>query len=502
MFGTDSHMEEKIKRKSVKTVNLKMVASILGVLLQVEAALFLACAGVSVYYEETCYIYFLEAMGVNMLAGGGLLFWGRGGKRQITRRDGYFIVSVSWLLFTFFGMLPYYFSGSIPSLTDAFFETMSGFTTTGATILNDIEALPYGLLFWRSLTQWIGGLGIVLFTIALLPMFGESSQQLFQSESIGVTKSKIHPKAKMMVRYLWIIYIGLTLLETVLLTAGGMSWFDAVCHSLTTTSTGGFSTKQASIAYWDSPYIEYVVTIFMLVSGVNFSLYYMALRGKVKALFKDNELHWYLKSVALLTGIIAVVLFASDYYGWEESFRKSFFQVVSIHTSTGFATDDYLLWSSSVWMFILFCMFAGGCTGSTGGGIKNLRLLVMAKNIKNQFKQMLHPRAVLPVRVNGKSVPLQITASVYTYFAIYLVCLLVGWTLLMFTGVGMVEAMSTVVSALGNTGPAFGAYGPAYSWAALPDAAKWLLSLLMFLGRLEIFGILILLYRGFWEEKR
>lgn len=494
-------MEQNKNNKSVKVINYKLAASILGVLLQVEAGLFLLCAGVSFLCESNEYACFLEATLVNVVAGLLLLWLGKGRNKQITRRDGYFIVSASWLSFTFFGMLPYYLSGSIPSLTDAFFETMSGFTTTGATILDDIEALPYGLLFWRSLTQWIGGLGIVLFTIAILPMFGESSQQLFNSETIGVTKSKIHPKAKMMVRYLWTIYLGLTLLETILLLAGGMNLFDAVCHSLTTTSTGGFSTKQDSIAYWNSPYIEYVVSIFMLLSGVNFTLYFMTLRGRPQELLADNELRWYLKSVGLLTVIITTVLFAGNYYGFEESFRLAFFQVVSIHTSTGYATADYLLWPPFVWMLILFGMLAGGCTGSTGGGLKNLRLLIIVKNIKNQFKQMLHPRAVLQVRVNGKSVPLMVTASVYTYFAIYMLSLFVGWTLLMFMGLGMTEALSTTFSALGNTGPALGAYGPAFSWASLPDAAKWLTSLLMFIGRLEIFGILILFYRGFWKEK-
>lgn len=494
-------MEQEKSRKTVSQINYRMVSSILGVLLQVEAGLFLLCAGISLHYKEAEYVCFLEAAAVNAIVGILLLLLGKGRTMQITRRDGYFVVSASWLFFTFFGMLPYYLSGSIPSLTDAFFETMSGFTTTGATILDDIEALPYGLLFWRSLTQWIGGLGIVLFTIAILPMFGESSQQLFNSESIGVTKSKIHPKARMMVRYLWIIYLGLTLLETILLMLGGMSLYDAVCHSLTTTSTGGFSTKQDSIAHWNSSYIEYVVAVFMLLSGVNFTLYFMALRGKANTLLEDKELHWYLKSIGILTLIVTVVLFVGDYYGVEESFRKSFFQVVSIHTSTGFATDDYLLWPPSVWMFILFAMLAGGCTGSTGGGIKNLRLLIIVKSIKNQFKQMLHPRAVLPIRVNDKSVPLAVSASVFIYFAIYLLCLFGGWTLLMFMGVGMTEAMSTAFSALGNTGPALGAYGPAFSWASLPDAAKWLLSLLMFIGRLEIFGILILFYRGFWRDK-
>lgn len=346
----------------------------------------------------------------------------------------------------------------------------------------------------------LGGLGIVLFTIALLPLFSGSSQQLFLSEATGVTHDKIHPKAKIMARYLWLIYIGLTLVETILLMCGGMNLFDAICHSFATTATGGFSTKQDSVSYWHSPFIEYVISIFMILSGVNFSLYYMALKGKYQNLLRDRELHWFLKSVGILTGIITIALFVTDYYDLETAFRKALFQVATTHTSCGFATDDYNLWPQFTWMLLLFAMLSGGCTGSTSGGVKNLRLLIIAQNIRNQFKQMLHPRAVLPVRVNKEAISSQVSATVYTFFATYLVCIFVGWTLLMCFGVGLTEAMSTVVSAIGNVGPGLGAFGPVFSWAALPDAAKWILSVLMFIGRLEIFGILLLFYRGFWED--
>ena len=379
-------------------INRKMILRILGVLLFMEAMMFLVCAGVSLCYGEKDYLYFIYTTLINVAVGSLLLLLGKGAENRVTRRDGYCIVAFTWLLFTGFGMLPFYISGSIPSVTDAFFETMSGFTTTGATILDDIESLPYGLLFWRSLTQWIGGLGIVLFTIALLPLFSGSSQQLFLSEATGVTHDKIHPKAKIMARYLWLIYIGLTLVETILLMCGGMNLFDAICHSFATTATGGFSTKQDSVSYWHSPFIEYVISIFMILSGVNFSLYYMALKGKYQNLLRDRELHWFLKSVGILTGIITIALFVTDYYDLETAFRKALFQVATTHTSCGFATDDYNLWPQFTWMLLLFAMLSGGCTGSTSGGVKNLRLLIIAQNIRNQFKQMLHPRAVLPVR--------------------------------------------------------------------------------------------------------
>lgn len=278
-----------------KKINFKLISHVLGILLMVEAGLFLVCIGVSLCYRESDYLHFLYTILINVTVGGAMLLWGRNANPRVSRRDGYCVVAVCWLLFTAFGMLPFYLSGYIPSITDAFFETMSGFTTTGATILNNIEALPHGLLFWRSLSQWIGGLGIVLFTIAFLPVFNDSGQQLFLSESTGVTHDKLHPKISVMARTLWTVYIVLTVVETVLLMFGGMNLFDAVCHAFSTTATGGYSTKQASVAYWNSPFIEYVISIFMILSGVNFALYYSVVKGYGKDILKDGELRWFLK---------------------------------------------------------------------------------------------------------------------------------------------------------------------------------------------------------------
>lgn len=488
------------KKKKDNLINFRTVSYILGILVLVEAGLFAICTLVSAIYHENSYIYFIWSMLINICIGGAMVIAGRQRNKNVSIRDGYCIVSVSWILFTLLGMLPFYFSGYIPSITDAFFETMSGFTTTGATILDDIESLPHGLLFWRSFTQWIGGLGIVLFTIALLPLFGGSGQQLFLSEATGVTHDKIHPKIKVMARYLWLIYIGLTILEVIMLLLGGMNLFDSICQSFSTTATGGFSTKQDSISYWNSPYIEYVLSIFMILSGVNFSLYYFALKGKYKKLLNDGELHWFLMSVSTLTVIIAFALYITDYYDIETAFRKALFQVATTHTSCGFATDDYNLWPPFTWMLLIFAMISGGCTGSTSGGVKNLRLMIIYQNIKNQFKQMLHPRAVIPVRVNNGQVSVQTSAMIYTFFITYMICIFIGWTLLMCFGVGLTEAFSTVISAIGNVGPGLGAFGPVFSWSSLPDAAKWTLSALMLIGRLEIFGILLLFYRRFWND--
>lgn len=481
-------------------INKKMIFRVLGVLLFIESAMFLLCAAISLCYGEQDYQYFLYTILLNTLVGGVLLICSRGAENRLTRRDGYCIVTFTWFLFTLFGMLPFYFSGGIPSVTDAFFETMSGFTTTGATILDDIESLSHGLLFWRSLTQWIGGLGIVFFTIAVLPIFGGGTIQLFSAEAIGVTHDKTHPRIDVMAKWLWMIYAILTVVETMLLMIGGMSFFDAVCHSFSTTATGGYSTKQASVAYWNSPFIEYVIAIFMILSGINFSLYFMCLKGKGKRLFQDDEFRWFMKSVSILTLVITLALVFQNHYDWEKAFRRALFQVATAHTSCGFATDDYNLWPSFTWMLLIFAMLSGGCTGSTSGGIKNMRLMILARNIKNEFKRMLHPRAVLPVRVNRQVISPSIIASVNTFFVFYLFCALVGWTLLMFFGVGLTEAMSTVISSLGNVGPGLGAFGPAFSWAALPDAAKWVLSFLMLIGRLELFAVLLLFYSGFWER--
>lgn len=321
-----------------------MIGRVLGVLLLIEMGMLLLCGGISFCYGENDYIYFLYTCGINAVAGILLLLYGRGAENKMNRRDGYCVVSLSWLFFTIFGMLPFYLSGSVDTIANAFFETMSGFTTTGATILDDIESLSHGMLFWRSLTQWIGGLGIVFFTIAILPIFTSGGVQLFSAESTGVIHNRTHPKINVMAKWLWVVYLILTLLETILLMFGGMNLFDAICHSFTTTATGGYSTKQASISYWNSPFIEYVVSVFMLLSSMNFALFLMCLKGKVGKIFKDEEVRWFLGSVAILTGMITIALVFHNHYDWELAFRKSLFQVTTVHTSCGFATDDYNLW--------------------------------------------------------------------------------------------------------------------------------------------------------------
>ena len=489
-YGVSPNME--------KEVSYRFIAHLTGLLLAFESMLLLACCCVSMIYGERDLMSFVISFAVCLSVSAILLIYGRRKKCAMSRNEGYIVVALSWVFFSVFGMVPYLWGGFIPNITDAFFETMSGFTTTGATILDNIESMPHGILFWRSLTQWIGGLGIVCFTIVLLPGFGASSQMLYLSEATGVTHNKLCPKTRVMARYIFMVYILLTAVESALLMSGGMGLFDAVCHSMTTTATGGFSTKQASIAYWHSPYIEYVVSLFMLLSAINFSLYIVACKSKWKQLRKNTELKWFACSVGLLTLVISVVLFLNNGYGVEEAFRKSLFQVATCHTSCGFATDDYNLWPPFTWMLLIFAMLSGGCTGSTSGGVKNLRLIIIANCIRNQFRQILHPRAVLPVRA-GFPFDNKLVTTVLVFFAAYLSVAFTGWTLLMAFGVDFTEAMSTVISAMGNVGPGLGSFGPAFSWAALPDAAKWILSSLMLIGRLEIFGFLLIFYRSTWK---
>ena len=490
-----------IRSKNNSMINRKMIGRVLGMLLFIELGMFLLCAGVSAGYGESDYKYFLYTCIINAVVGGLLLLYGRGAENKMSRRDGYCVVTLSWVFFTFFGMLPFYFSGSIDTITNAFFETMSGFTTTGATILDDIESLSHGMLFWRSLTQWIGGLGIVFFTIAILPIFTTGGVQLFSAESTGVTHDRTHPKINVMAKWLWTIYLVLTVSETVLLMFGGMSLFDAICQSFATTATGGYSTKQDSIAYWNSPFIEYVTAIFMILSGVNFSLYFMCLKGKCKQLFRDDEFKYYLMSIGGVTLLITISLVLQNHYGMEVAFRKALFQVASLHTSCGFATDDYVKWAPFTWMLLIYTMLAGGCTGSTGGGIKNMRLLIVIRNIKNEFNRLMHPRAILSVKVNRQAVSPATISTVSTFILFYLICIFVSWTVLMFLGIGLTESFSLVVSSLGNVGPGLGVFGPAFSWSALPDVAKWLVSFLMLIGRLELFGILLMFAPSFWEKR-
>ena len=481
-------------------INFKTIIRIIGILLLLETVMFLVCSSVSFYYRESDMLDFWKAGGIT--AGIGLLLaaLGKGGERQLTRRDGYVLVSFAWVAFSLFGMLPFYIGGYIPDIADAFFETMSGFSSTGATILDDIESLPHGILFWRSMTQWIGGLGIIMFTIAVLPIFGVSGLQVFAAEASGPTHDKVHPRIGITAKWIWSIYTGITTLLVCLLMLGGMDWFDSICHAFATTGTGGFSTKQASVAYYNSPYIEYVISIFMFISGINFTLVLLFVNRKLKKFISNAELKFYFSSVVFFTAVIAIALYYTSPMGMEESFRKSLFQVISLHTSTGFATDDYMQWSHVLWGLLTIIMLMGACAGSTTGGLKCIRMVILTKVSRNEFKHILHPNAILPVRINKQVISSSIVSTVLAFCFIYITIIVISTLLMMTMGVGAEESIGCVISSIGNMGPGLGETGPAYSWNALPDAAKWLLSLLMLLGRLELFTVLLLFTPDFWKR--
>ena len=481
-------------------INFKTIIRIIGILLLLETVMFLVCSGVSFYYRESDMLDFWKAGGIT--AGVGLLLaaLGKGGERQLTRRDGYVLVSFAWVAFSLFGMLPFYIGGYIPDIANAFFETMSGFSSTGATILDDIESLPHGILFWRSMTQWIGGLGIIMFTIAVLPIFGVSGLQVFAAEASGPTHDKVHPRIGITAKWIWSIYAGITALLVGLLMLGGMDWFDSICHAFATTGTGGFSTKQASVAYYNSPYIEYVISIFMFISGINFTLLLLFVNRKFKKFIGNAELKFYFGSVVLFTAVIAIVLYYTSTMGMEESFRKSLFQVISLQTSTGFATDDYMQWTPVLWGLLTIIMLMGACAGSTTGGLKCIRMVILTKVSRNEFKHILLPNAILPVRINKQVISPSIVSTVLAFCFIYISIIVIGTLLMMAMGVGAEESMGCVISSIGNMGPGLGETGPAYSWNALPDAAKWLLSFLMLLGRLELFTVLLLFTPDFWKR--
>ena len=477
-----------------------MIYRIMGFLLLIETAMLMCCGGVSLFYKEDDLNSFLLSSAITAFVGVIMLAIGRGAEKSLNRRDGYVIVSVAWIAFSFFGMLPYYIGGYIPSVTDAFFETMSGFSSTGATIMNNIESMPHGILFWRAMTQLIVGLGIVFFTIAVLPIFGMGGIQVFAAEASGPTHDKVHPRIGVTAKWIWGIYAGMTGTLIILLVFGGMGLFDSICHAFTTTSTGGFSTKQTSIEYYHSPYIDYVISVFMFLSGVNFTLLLLMFNGKIKKFIHDAELKFYFMSVAFFTVFIAVWLYQTSSMGAEEAFRKSLFQVISLQTSTGFATADYMLWPSILWGCLLIVMIMGACAGSTTGGIKCIRMVILFKVAKNEFKHILHPNAVLPVRVNKQVISPSIQSTVLAFTFLYAIIAIISILVMMGFGVGFLESIGTVISSIGNMGPGLGTCGPAFSWSELPDAAKWLLSFLMLLGRLELFTVLLLFSSDFWKR--
>lgn len=485
------------------TFNKLLVAKTLGFLLFIESIFMSIAALVAFIYSEPVLESFIYSILITFVVALISFLLGRKANREETgRREGFFIVAVTWIVFSFFGMLPFYLSGFIPDFTRAYFEVMSGFTTTGATVLNNIEALPNGLLFWRSITQWLGGIGIVVVTLVLLPSFAGSGMNLYRAEVPGVTIEKIRPRIKETAQRLWMIYLFFTVVLFALLWVGPMDTFDAVCHALTTISTGGFSTKQSSILYWNSAYLEYILIVFMVIGGTNFILIYHVFHRDFKKLKEDDEFKMYLWIILVATLLIfgGLIFSSTGYFPIEKTFRDSLFQVTAILTSCGFSTTDFVQWTPFCWIVLLILMVLGGCSGSTSGGVKIIRSGILVKSVLNEFHRQIHPRAILPVRINKVVVPQDIIINIMTFVLVYVAVIVISTLLLTIAGVDFVESIGSVVSCVGNTGPGLGTTGPAGSFAALPDFAIWILSFDMIVGRLELFTLLIIFLPGFWKS--
>lgn len=480
-------------------VHSKVILNIVGFLLILEGAFMLTGIPFSMYYgDNDITVLLLCGIGTSII---GLItfYFTKDFSNEIRKREGYIVVSIGWVVLSLFGALPFVIHGSIPSYTDAFFETMSGFTTTGASILNDIESLPHGLLFWRSITQWMGGMGIIVLSLAILPMLGVGGMQLFIAEVPGPTKDKIHPRVKETAKRLWGIYVILTLAETILLFVGGMNFFDAINHSFTTMATGGFSTKQASIAYYDSPFIHYVIVLFMIFAGTNFTIHYYLLHRRMDVVKRNDEFKYYIYFILFVSVVISIALVIDKYAGFEKSFRDAIFQVVSIVTTTGYVTFDYEIWGPFFQVVFFLLLFIGGCAGSTGGGIKIARHTLLIKNSFSELRRLIHPRAVIPVKFNKSSVPQEIISNVLAFFFLYVSIFVFGTLVMSLLGIDFVSAIGSVATSLGNVGPAIGSVGPSQNFSHIPDLGKWFLSFLMLLGRLELFTILLIFTPAFWK---
>lgn len=482
-------------------VNRALILYILGFLLLVEG-IFMPIPGfVSLMFGDADCSFFFSSALVTLILGGILTICFRNHPKEVTKKDSYIIVTSVWLGFTLFGLLPFWLSGSLPTFVDAFFETMSGFTTTGSTMLSNIEEASHGVLFWRSLLQWLGGMGIIAMSLVLVPALGMSNMHTFSAEASVTRSDKIHPKVTEMAKYMWYLYIAMTVVEIGLLMLGGMSMFDATCHALSTISTGGFSTRNASIGAFNSPYVEYVTFVFMFMGGVNFALYYCLLTGKGERFLHDDEFKAYLLVIVFAGLLMSLLIYINgEYDSFETAIRHGLFNTVSVMTGTGFTVCDYMVWPVQTTTIIALLMFFGGCTGSTTGGIKLMRLTIMARNIKNELKRAVHPTAVVPVRYNGKSLMAGDVSSVLSFIVFYVLILIVGMLIISLCGCGLEDAFGLATNSLGNVGISIGSYGPSGTLCYLHPIAKVTMAILMLIGRLEIFTVILIFTPSFWKR--
>jgi trk system potassium uptake protein TrkH len=493
--------------------NLKIIVYTLGLLLVFNGAFMLFPTFLSWYLEEAVSVDLILALLIIFLSGFSMMFFTRDHNNKLNQKDGYLIVSLGWVFMSLSGTLPYLTTGLMPSFADAFFETMSGFTTTGATILSDIERLPQSILLWRSLTHWIGGMGIIVLTVAILPLFGIGGMQLFAAESPGPSSDKLKPKIADTAKRLWLIYVGFTAVETVLLKIAGMNWLNAINHALSTLSTGGFSTKNESIAYWnDQPLIQYIIILFMFLAGANFVVSYFAIKGKFGQVKKNEEFRWYASFLLIFAVITTLIIFFQADLSinpvahpvviseFESSIRHALFQVLAVITTTGFVTSDFTAWTPFLTLLFFSFYFLGGSAGSTSGGVKVVRHIVMIKNAFFEFKRTLHPNAIIPVRYKGKGVDQKIIFNILGFFILYALSFIIGAIVLAANGLDFETAIGGAASCLGNVGPAFGELSPVDNYSALPTFSKLWITFLMLIGRLELFTVLILFSPFFWKN--
>lgn len=494
--------------------NTKIVFRTLGALLLIESLFMLVPTVTAYLYENSDLGAWIVTTVLTML--GGLLFLliGHGAQKRVGEREGYVIVSAVWIVFSLFGMLPFWLSGALPSLADCWFETMAGFTTTGATVCADVESMSQSLLLWRALMQWVGGLGIIVLSVAILPMFGLGGMQLYSAEVTGVSYEKLSPRIADTAKHMWVTYILLTVGQTVLLYLEGMPQFDAICHSMSTISTGGFSTRNNSMIDYNAA-IQWTTAVFMFLSGMNFTQLIYLFRGHPSKIFNDEETRWYSIAVGVATIFLSIGLFI--HYGiehdvsqfrfayetlemTERALRKGFFMVCSAMTSTGFAASDYMTWPKLLWVFVFFMMFTGASSGSTAGGIKWVRIGIFAKSALAEIKRRIHPNAVIPVRFNGTTLHEQTTSNVMAFMFFYIAIIVLAVLVFCASGVAFDEAIGTAVSAIGNVGVSIGQFGPSGTYADYPTVAKWTATIVMLIGRLEIFTVLLLFSRALWKK--
>ncbi len=483
-------------------INFKIIYKILGSLLFLEATLMLWCLFMALWFQEDDTFAFLVSVIVTTFCGFVCKYLGRSADNYLSRRDSFLVVTLTWVVFSLFGTMPFLLGGYLNSFTDAYFETMSGFTTTGATIIDDVESLPHGILFWRSLTQWIGGLGIVFFTVALLPSLVGGGVKVFAAESTGPIKTKLHPKLSMSARWIWIVYFFITFACMGSYMFFGMDWFQGINYAMSTAATGGFSIHNNSTEFFHSPAMEYTTTLFCFLSGTNFTLlYFSAAKLKVRDLWRDSEFQLYVMLVAGFTAFIMAELIIRNHYPMEHAFRSAIFEVVSFMTTTGLYNDDAGKWPHVTWVILALCMFIGACSGSTSGGLKCVRGSMLLKVLKNEMRQRLHPNAVLPLKINDQNISNSQRVSLLAFITAYLVLVLVTAFIMIAAGIDNTNAITISLSSIGNVGPTLGTeIGPTMSWASLPDFAKWMCSAMMLIGRLEVFTVLVILAPSFWKK--